>query len=226
MALGFYGKLPAHGDFIERGWSGGGVQAWDDWLQRALAISREQLGERWLDHYLTSPLWRFGLSAGCIDGHHWLGVLCPSVDRVGRYFPLVIGVELEAPCQLAVALFGADDWFAGLERLALAALEQALDAEQLLAQLQALPPVPCTTMVPATSPANESVGIYCTSEPTLPQLLEWQWRHSSAAASLWRTLGSQAVRPGALLTAGMANAAGYAAMLDGDWARWGWLAAQ
>ena len=55
MALGFYGKLPAHGDFIERGFSGAGIRGWDDWLQRALAISREQLGERWLDIYLTSP---------------------------------------------------------------------------------------------------------------------------------------------------------------------------
>lgn len=223
MALGFYGKLPAHGDFIERGWSGGGVQAWDDWLQRALAISREQLGDSWLDHYLTSPLWRFGLSAGCIDEHHWLGVLCPSVDRVGRYFPLVIGTELETPCQLATAMFGADDWFAGLEHLALAALEQPLDAEQLLTQLQALPPAPCTQTVPATT---ADAGIYCASAQPLPQLLEWQWRSASAAASLWRTLGSQAVLPGALMTAGMANAAGYAAMLDGDWARWGWIAAR
>lgn len=225
MALGFYGKLPAHGDFIERGWSGGGVQGWDDWLQRALAISREQLGERWLDLYLTSPLWRFGLGAGCIDQHHWLGILMPSVDRVGRYFPLVIGAQLETPCHLAAALFGADEWFAALEQLALAALEQPLDAEQLAAQLAALPP---WGEISGTQTVHAGAGLFSAAAPerALPQLLEWQWRNSGGGASLWRTRGSQAVPAGALIAAGMAPAAGYAAMLDGDWARWGWAQAQ
>lgn len=218
MAPGFFGKLPAHGDFIERGWSGSGVAGWDEWLQRALSISREQLGEPWLDIYLTSPLWRFGLSAGCIDANHWLGVLLPSVDRVGRYFPLVLGVELNTPCHLVAALFDADAWFAELEQLALAALEENLDAERLAQRLQALPPPPVQA-----APAATGFGLYsaATAERTLPQLLEWQWRNSGAA-SLWRTTGSQAVQAGTLMVAGMAPAAGYAAMLDGDWQRWGW----
>lgn len=221
MALGFYGKLPAHGDFIERGWSGGGVKGWDDWLQRALAVSREQLGEQWLDIYLTSPLWRFGLSAGCIDDHHWLGVLLPSVDRVGRYFPLVIGAELPTPCHLAAAMFGAEDWFTALEQRALAALEQNLDAEWLDTALSELPEPP-----QQTAPEHGS-GFYCAAEPmrALPELLEWQWRTNPSAASLWRTSGSLRVQAGTLMAVGMAPPSGFAAMLGGDWARWGWITA-
>jgi type VI secretion system protein ImpM len=222
MALGFYGKLPAHGDFIERRWSGSAVAGWDEWLQRALAISREQLGERWLDTYLTSPLWRFGLSAGCVDGNHWLGVLLPSVDSVGRYFPLVLGTELTAPCHLVATFLGAEVWFTELEQAALAALDQNLDAEQLAERLQALP------ALPLAPPAANGAGIYSAAplDQALPQLLEWQWRSATGAASLWRTQGSDAVRECLLMAAGMAPASGYAAMLDGDWRQWGWAQMQ
>ncbi len=59
MEVGFYGKLPSHGDFLRRRASDAFVDAWDAWLQECLAASRSALGERWLDVYLTSPAWRF-----------------------------------------------------------------------------------------------------------------------------------------------------------------------
>ena len=32
------------------------VDAWDAWLQECLHVSRQQLAQRWLDMYLTSPV--------------------------------------------------------------------------------------------------------------------------------------------------------------------------
>ena len=53
--------------------------------------SRDALGEGWLETYLTAPVWRFALAAGCC-GPAAAGIWLPSVDRVGRYYPLRAGV--------------------------------------------------------------------------------------------------------------------------------------
>jgi type VI secretion system protein ImpM len=62
--VGFYGKLPSHGDFLRRRVSDGFVSGWDLWLQEGMAAARTALGEGWLDVYLTSPVWRFASAAG------------------------------------------------------------------------------------------------------------------------------------------------------------------
>ena len=111
-AVGFFGKLPSHGDFLERRVARTFREVWDAWLQRSLNESREALGARWLDCYLTSPLWRFFLSGGVAGAASYLGLLLPSVDRVGRYFPLTVAAELPvglAPLRVARAAAG---WFA------------------------------------------------------------------------------------------------------------------
>ena len=64
VEVGFFGKLPSHGDFLRRRVSDAFVDAWDAWLRECLAASRAALGERWLDVYLTSPAWRFVCAAG------------------------------------------------------------------------------------------------------------------------------------------------------------------
>ena len=58
IEVGFYGKLPSHGDFLRRRVSDGFVGVWDAWLQESLATSRAVLADAWLDVYLTSPVWR------------------------------------------------------------------------------------------------------------------------------------------------------------------------
>ena len=41
MQVGFYGKLPSHGDFLRRRVSDAFVDAWDAWLRECLAASRD-----------------------------------------------------------------------------------------------------------------------------------------------------------------------------------------
>jgi len=95
---GFYGKLPSRGDFVRAGLPTDFVAAWDVWCQRMMAESRTALGEAWEAAWLQAPVWRFALPpGGCGDGAA-LGVWLPSVDGVGRYFPLTIA--LVAPCSL------------------------------------------------------------------------------------------------------------------------------
>ena len=88
--VGLYGKMPGHGDFVERALPRDFVQPWDGWMQHALAHAKEVLGGRWLEVYLSSPVWRFAISGGVLGSNGWIGLMLPSVDRVGRHFPLLL----------------------------------------------------------------------------------------------------------------------------------------
>src|SRR5262245_57724984 len=111
MEAGFYGKLPSHGDFVRRRVPDAFVDAWDDWLRECLAASRNALGDRWLDVYLTSPAWRFVCASGACGPSTMLGLMAPSVDRVGRYFPLTIVAELPQYVSLIAAATEAESFF-------------------------------------------------------------------------------------------------------------------
>src|SRR5262245_9131785 len=118
-STGFHGKVPARGDFVTRNLPHSFVAPWDDWLQAGLAASREHLGEGWLPVYLESPVWRFVLDAGVCGPESWAGVLMPSVDRVGRYFPLTIAEPLPAGAHPLVTAVTAAPWFDRAEGLAI-----------------------------------------------------------------------------------------------------------
>ena len=129
LVPGFYGKLPSHGDFVRRRLTGSFVDLWDSWLQSAVAQSKEQLGANWLEIYLGSPLWRFIFTPGVCGPDMLAGVLMPSVDRAGRYFPLTMAVSLpEAvnPLRLATEY---DDWFGRAESILLTALDDSVHFE-------------------------------------------------------------------------------------------------
>ncbi len=97
-APGWFGKLASLGDFASRRLPPEFVTACDGWLSHGVEKSRAQLGDIWLDTYLTSPLWRFAWGPGVVDSRWWFGVMMPSVDNVGRYFPLVVALpRAEAP---------------------------------------------------------------------------------------------------------------------------------
>jgi type VI secretion system protein ImpM len=139
---GIFGKLPWLGDFVTRRLPHSFVEPWDDWLQRGMATTREALGDGWLDSFVTAPVWRFLLPAGSA-GPAMAGVLMPSVDRVGRYFPLTLASPLGADPGPEAPLLAAG-WFDALERTALAALDDATAPEAWEAAVEGLGPPPLT----------------------------------------------------------------------------------
>ena len=150
--VGLFGKLPARGDFVRGGLPGSFVAPWDAWLQQMLATSRERLGEEWLPAWLEAPVWRFALAPGLCGADAVLGVMLPSVDRVGRYFPLTL-VALFVPnggaarrAEPADAGTEAEAWLDGAEAAGRAALEQDASPEQAAALL---PDPPSCWAVPA-----------------------------------------------------------------------------
>src|SRR3981081_68616 len=121
--VGFFGKLPSHGDFVERRVGSAFRDLWDDWMQRCIVESRQELAGRWLDCYLTSPMWRFYLCDGVAGSASYAGLFLPSVDRGGRYFPLTVVVELPAGKAAADFAHAAAGWFEEIEQLCADALQ-------------------------------------------------------------------------------------------------------
>lgn len=136
---GWYGKLPGMGDFAHRRMGEAFRDVWDRWLQRGMSRLRARHAD-WTDHYLQAPLWCFVLGEGVVGATSWIGVLMPSVDGVGRYFPFTVAAEIaEPPATLENgALAHARQWWALAAQAALEGLEQDLDAARFDVRLQQL----------------------------------------------------------------------------------------
>lgn len=214
-AVGYYGKLPSRGDFITQRLAATFVDAWDDWLQAGLVESKAVLGEAWLDAYLSAPLWRFILPAGVAGSGAMIGMMMPSVDRAGRYFPLTLAANLPGDPALSQC-FTCSAWFAQLEKAALHALDEGVALEEFEAGVAALAAPPA-----ALPPLSEDWGDGAT-RVTLPrdELDPMAPFAAFAAASIYDgrtvfwTLGSPRVAPAALLLAGLPPAKRFAGMLD------------
>jgi type VI secretion system protein ImpM len=218
---GFFGKLPAHGDFVTRALPADFVRPWDDWLQASLSASRGQLGEAWLELYLTSPVWCFALSAGVCGRAAVAGLLIPSVDRVGRYFPFTLGCPLPEACRPLALWQTASAWYAAAEDLALSALHDGASLTELLEGTLELgaPSVAGGGAVPGPVRDVRFAG----DEPAAAA--DSLARHLAALApvpSLWWSKGSQQVAPSVLTSAALPRPEGFAALLDGQWSAWGW----
>lgn len=126
--VGFFGKVPALGDFVSRRLPRQFIEPWDQWMQASMRASQEMLGDSWMSLFLVSPIWRFALSPGICGTSAWAGVVMPSVDRVGRYYPLTLAQAIDK--DVIARLFLPDsDWFSRLEEAALSVLSEPFDLD-------------------------------------------------------------------------------------------------
>ncbi|MEJ1127840.1 type VI secretion system-associated protein TagF [Variovorax sp. CCNWLW225] len=127
---GWFGKLPGMGDFAHRRLPESFRSEWDHWLQRGLARLKDRHTD-WMAHYLQAPVWCFALGPGVAGEGAWIGVMMPSVDGVGRYFPITLAVEIDASVGDALqgdALRGVLLWWERGTQAALEGLEGDMDA--------------------------------------------------------------------------------------------------
>lgn len=187
---GFFGKVPARGDFIARRVPHGFDAQWEEWLASLVVAAREALGEAWPDDWLTAPLWHFVLGAGLGGPDGAAGILVASADRVGRLFPFtIIGAcaRLERTSDGA-ARTALRDWTEAAEGLALDALEDGFEPDRLDAALEALGP----------PPAVEGVALRSGHWRLVEERDPW---HEAAAQppgpgqSVWWCRGSDRVEP-------------------------------
>jgi len=128
---GFYGKIPARGDFVRVGLPRDFTDPWDAWLQSVMSRSQALMGNDWLPAFLEAPVWHLILPPGMCGSLAALGTMLPSVDRAGRYFPLTFGV-LSPHC---VARASATAWLDSCEAAGIAALERDSPPDEIAAML-------------------------------------------------------------------------------------------
>jgi type VI secretion system protein ImpM len=148
-AIGFCGKIPARGDFVRAGLPLAFADPWDRWMERMLWASRSALDAEWLPAWLEAPVWRFALTPGVCGPDAVIGLWMPSVDRIGRYYPLTIAAvasNTDAPALIRRGRGLLD----AAERAGRKAVEQELAPDQLAAHLAAAAAPPAA---PATDPS-------------------------------------------------------------------------
>jgi type VI secretion system protein ImpM len=231
--VGYFGKMPVRGDFLSYGLPRRFVDPWDDWIQLALETSRNQFSDSWLEIYLTSPLWQFALAPAVCGDTPWAGVLMPSVDAQGRYYPLTIAASLESSTNITTFLSTSQPWFMKLEELARSCLEDEFDMATFEEEIQSLehPPGGGSNATSKTDLRGEgrllNAWRYGLASPAelingCPVLLQELMDRLFFTYSLWWTSGSARVSPTSLICQGLPPPDGYAAMLDGEWQQWGW----
>ena len=105
LVPGLFGKLPAHGDFVDRGWPTETVAALDAWLTGGVAHVRAGVDgdSAFADRLSAAPMWQAYLAPGWAGPHALHLALAPSIDKAGRYFFLTAGVAGPADAVWAVA---------------------------------------------------------------------------------------------------------------------------
>jgi len=154
---GWYGKLPILGDFAHRRLPVGFVSACDTWLSDGVAASRESLGSAWLENYLTAPLWNFAWSPRVVDEQWWFGLLMPSVDAVGRYFPLMVAFSAEQAPTEPHALAQWAQWYDCAGACALQTLQGKSSLDDFESSLAAVG-TPLTTSPAGAMPVQAFTG--------------------------------------------------------------------
>jgi type VI secretion system protein ImpM len=222
MPAGLYGKLPAKRDFVAANTPRRFLEVWEPWLQASVATSRQVLGQGWSDAYLNAPIWRFWLGAGFCD-EAVLGALMPSIDGVGRYFPLTIFVGEGSGALPPPEIEPNKDWFDAVENVLLDALNPEIDFDSIAAAVVALPePIQTpieTSLAGMTQLAGGAVLVRDFGED-LPLALRaarrFGHRQTFAGQTFWWTIGGEGFEPAALVETGLPAPERFAEMLTGS----------
>ena len=225
---GLFGKLPMQSDFVSHFLPESYTQFWHGWLQASLSVSQEQLGEQWLANYLGAPIWRFAIMPCIVHELGVNGVLIPSVDEVGRYFPLTIA-HLSNGCPWNAFLSG-QSWYEKVEYTALLALEDNISYATFMNYFERLRPpelAPWKNLIHAeTTNGRANVVMQGLESPGAGQdmgyLVHSLYCRLFGSYSLWWTEGTEAIDPCTLASAGIPESGQFAALLDGKWQEWGW----
>lgn len=218
MRCGLFGKIGAKRDFIAIATPRSFLEAWEPWVQAALSASRHQLGPGWQQAFLTAPVWRFWLGAA-ICGTTVAGAIMPSLDGVGRYYPLTLhAVTGEAVSLPPPSIDPQDEWFGQVEAFLLSTLDRAATFEQISDTLDrlAVPRLQATvadgppigSAVGTVSAVDAFAGSFAALCAANPQVY--------AAASFWWTAGGEGFPPMALCYRGLPDPFHYSTLLTGD----------
>lgn len=203
--------MPGRGDFVRRDLPNAFVDKWDEWLTECIARSRAALGHGWTDAWLCAPVWRFALGGGLCGPTAWAGVMMPSVDSAGRYFPLTLVASVagtEIPTSLLIG-----GWIDALENAAISALDDATGFDGFATAVSALP-TPSPQVDPSLDGARSAGNAL---DPMGFASLLAAAGSLRGGRALFVTRGAERVAPVSILFPGLPSPARFSALIqDGD----------
>ncbi|MCP3368499.1 type VI secretion system-associated protein TagF [Bradyrhizobium cajani] len=222
MRCGLFGKIGAKRDFIAIATPRSFLEAWEPWVQAALSASRHQLGPGWQQAFLTAPVWRFWLGAA-ICGRTVAGAIMPSLDGVGRYYPLTLHAMMGDDVSLPPpSIDPQDEWFGQAETFLLSTLDRAATFEQISDGLDRLA-VPRLQTIAADGPPITSLGAAAMGKASTVDAFAGSFAalcaanpQVYAAASFWWTAGGEGFPPLALSCRGLPDPFHYSTLLTGE----------
>lgn len=222
MRCGMFGKLAAKRDFIAQYAPRAFLDVWEPWMQSSMSASRQTLRASWQEAYLTAPIWRYWLGPE-ICGAAVLGAFMPSLDGVGRHYPLTVFASTGPDAQIPPPDIDVQDgWFAAAEAFLLATLDRDASFEQISGTLEQFPPptAPADTAIPAgfVVLADGALGAPAVGsgfEGLFSDLRRANFASAYAAASFWWTVGGHDCPPLALSCRRMPDPFVFATMLIG-----------
>ena len=224
MSAGIFGKLPAKRDFVAVNAERRFLEVWEAWLQASVASSKQLLGPKWSEVYNRAPIWRFWLGAD-FCGEAMIGAFAPSVDGVGRYFPLAVfageGQESLAPPELDAN----DQWCEAAEAILLDALEPEASLETIARKVAAMPAPSLQSRAGVAADLEELPeggvlirGIDRRLSLAFLAARRFGHRRIFASQSFWWTIGGEGFPPLALSLVGLPLPTRFADMLTGAFA--------
>ena len=217
-----------NGDFIQRDLPAHFIHRWDGWLQENLSAGQQQLKDNWLKHYLTSPIWRFFIAPSVIDDNAYIGIFGPSVDRVGRYFPMTIATPISAEHVPSLFSTAFQAIYSELESLFLKYLNadsstgsisvETLSKElfQLSASLQQLIKTQDLDRLPESLDSHRFI---LSDQSDIAGAISGLWlmqiMEQHRGTSLWWSNGSHAFEPSLLINRGLPDKQQFISMLTG-----------
>jgi type VI secretion system protein ImpM len=226
MPCNLYGKLPTKRDFIALGASRDFLNAWEPWLQSGVSASQATLGEQWQRAFLRAPIWRFWLGAE-LCGFSAVGAFMPSLDKVGRYFPLTVFACAGQGSAIPPPEINAQDaWFKAAEDFLISTLDHETTFETAVQNLEQLAmPVQTETLNEASADVFVERGAAVTIQKEGKPFTELfsSLRHAQpdkicSGATCWWTIGGEDFSPMAFCANRMPDPFLFAVMLTGQFA--------
>jgi type VI secretion system protein ImpM len=166
-----------------------------------------------------------------------MGILMPSVDKVGRYFPLTLALGVPQNTHVPALFTANNDWFSKLESAALSALEDNLDLNDLENLLKLIRPPFINQVLDhpvLTYPDSGKRAIYLEMSSVesidaamlqlnseLLQIMVTELGFMPGQ-TLWGTLGSDDINPFVLVSQGLPPVHAFSGFMAGDLSTRGW----
>lgn len=143
-AIGWYGKLPSAGDFLQRRFPDAVARQWTHWFQVGLLNWQKNEEQRpgETQRFAKAPVWNFVVPPMLGSQLVQMGCLLPARDSVGRQYP-VCALFSFTPTEWSNArLVLAGEWDQQLGRTLLHAVNNGYSADKLDDALLAIPSPP------------------------------------------------------------------------------------